>query len=116
MPSSPPAPAPHPLAPLTGDEILAARDIVYASARAEVPDDVLRFAYIGLHDPPKDMVRAVDAGEDVAPDRQVRLVLPQGPDADVVEATVWVTRGEVARGEIVRDVRPPLQMEESIMV
>ena len=116
MPFSPPAPAPHPLAPLTGDEILAARDIVYASGRAEVPDDVLRFAYIGLHDPPKDMVRAVDAGEDVAPDRQVRLVLLQGPDADVVEATVSVTRGEVDRWEIVRDVRPPLQMEESIMV
>ena len=49
-------------------------------------------------------------------DRRLRLVLLQGPEADVVEATVSVTRGEVDRWEIVRDVRPPLQMEESILV
>ena len=52
----------------------------------------------------------------MAVDRQLRLVLLQGPEADVVEAIVSVTRGEVDRWEIVRDVRPPLQMEESILV
>ena len=116
MPSPPAAPALHPLAPVTGDEITAAREIVYASGLAEVPNEALRFAYVGLCDPPKEMVRAVDAGEDVVVDRRLRLVLLQGPEADVVEATVSVTRGEVDRWEIVRDVRPPLQMEESILV
>jgi primary-amine oxidase len=116
MPNSPAAPNLHPLAPLTGDEITAAREIVFASGRSAVPNEVLRFAYIGLTEPPKDMVRAVDAGEDVTVDRRLRMVLLEGPEADVVEATVSVTRGEIDRWEIVRGVRPPLQMEESIMV
>ena len=116
MPTSPAVPVLHPLAPLSGEEIIAAREIVFASGKADVPNEALRFAYIGLFDPPKDMVRAVDAGQSVAIDRQVRLVLLQGPEADVVEVTVSVTRGVIDRWEIVRDVRPPLQMEESIMV
>ena len=116
MRSSPVAPAQHPLALLTGDEITAAREIVFASGRAEVPDEVLRFAYIGLCEPPKEVVRAVDAGEDAVVDRRLRMVILEGPEADVVEAIVSVTRGEIDRWEIVRDVRPPLQMEESIMV
>ncbi len=116
-PAAPPATsARHPLAPLDGDEIIAAREAVYASGLAAVPNELLRFAYVGLCDPPKDMVRAVDAGEEVVVDRRLRLVILQGPEADVVEAIVSVTRGEVDRWEIVRDVRPPLQMEESIMV
>jgi primary-amine oxidase len=116
MPSSPAAPNLHPLAPVTGDEIIAAREIVFASGRADVPNEALRFAYIGLCDPPKEMVRKVDAGHDVAVDRRLRLVLLQGPEADVTEVTVSVTRGEIDRWEIVRNVRPPLQMEETIMV
>ncbi len=116
MPSSPAVPDLHPLAPLSGDEIVAAREIVYASGKAEVPNEALRFAYVGLFEPPKDTVRAVDAGRPVEVDRQVRLVLLQGPEADVVEVTVSVTRGVIDRWETVRDVRPPLQMEESILV
>jgi primary-amine oxidase len=116
MSTSPAAPNLHPLAPVTGDEIVAAREIVFASGRAEVPNEALRFAYIGLCDPPKEMVRDVDAGKEVVVDRRLRLVLLQGPEADVAEVTVSVTRGEIDRWEIVRNVRPPLQMEESIMV
>jgi primary-amine oxidase len=106
----------HPLAPLDGDEIIAAREIVHASDRlATSPEDV-RFAYVGLCDPPKDLVRAIDRGEDVAADRRVRLVLLQGPEANVVEAIVSVTRLEVDSWIDVHDVRPPLQMEESMAV
>jgi primary-amine oxidase len=116
-PAAPPATsARHPLAPLNGEEIIAAREVVYASGLAAVPDELLRFAYTGLCDPPKEMVRAVDAGEEVVVDRRLRLVLLQGPEADVVESIVSVTRREVDRWEVVRDVRPPLQMEESILV
>ena len=110
------SPVLHPLAPLTGEEISAARDIVFASGRAEVPVEALRFAYVGLVDPPKDVVRAIDRGEPITIDRRVRLVVLQGPEADVAEVVVSVTRGEVDRWEIVRGVRPPLQIEESIMV
>jgi primary-amine oxidase len=116
MPLQTPPAALHPLAPVTEDEIIAAREIVFASGRAEVPNDILRFAYIGLCEPPKDMVRAIDSGKDVVIDRRLRVVLLEGPAADVIEAIVSVTRGEIDRWEIVRDVRPPLQMEESIMV
>jgi primary-amine oxidase len=52
----------------------------------------------------------------MALDRRVRLVILEGPEADVVEAIVSVTRGEVDRWEVVPDVRPPLQIEESIHV
>jgi primary-amine oxidase len=106
----------HPLAPLNGEEITAAREVVFASGRATVPAEALRFAYVGLCEPPKDMVRAVDHGEDVVVDRRVRLVLLEGPEADVVEAIVSVTRREVDSWKIVHDVRPPLQIEESIHV
>ncbi|HUE07366.1 MAG TPA: primary-amine oxidase [Acidimicrobiales bacterium] len=116
MPPTQAPPVLHPLAPLAGDEIRAARDIILASGRAEVPNDALRFAYMGLCDPPKDLVRAFDRGDKVDVDRRVRVVVLQGPVADVTEAIVSVTRGVVDRWEAVRDVRPPLQIEESIHV
>ena len=106
----------HPLEPLTGEELKAARDIVLASGRLDVPPEALRFAYVGLREPPKEAVRAVDRGEEVAVDRQVRLVLLQGPESDVTEAVVSLTRRAVERWEVVHDVRPPLQIEESISV
>jgi primary-amine oxidase len=106
----------HPLAPLDGDEITAACRIVLQSGWVEIPHEDLRFAYIGLNEPPKELVRAFDRGEPVEVDRQVRMVLLQGPEADVVEATVSVTRDTVERWVHVEDVRPPLQMEEAINV
>jgi len=106
----------HPLSSLSEDEITDARRIVLESGRAGIPDGDVRFAYVGLCDPPKDLVRAHDRGEDVVLDRQVRIVLLLGPVADVVEVTVSVTRGAVDRWVVVEDVRPPLQMEEAIGV
>jgi primary-amine oxidase len=116
MPITPAPPALHPLSPLSGDEIVAAREIVAASGRARVPADALRFAYLALCDPPKEAVRAFDRGEDTTLDRRVRLVLLEGPEADVVEAVVSVTQRRVDRWEVVRGVRPALQIEESILV
>jgi len=105
----------HPLSPLDAEELTAARRIVLESDRTVVAAEDVRFAYVGLCDPPKEMVRAVDRGEDVVDDRQVRLVLLQGPQADVVEAVVSVTRDAVESWVVVPDVRPPLQMEESLV-
>jgi primary-amine oxidase len=106
----------HPLAPLEGDEITAAREIVHASDRLAIEPEHVRFAYVGLCDPSKDSVRAFDRGDDVSVDRRVRLVLLQGPEANVVEAIVSVTRRTIDSWVDVRDVRPPLQMEESMAV
>jgi len=57
MRSSPAVPTQHPLAPLTGDEITAAREIVFASGRPEVPDEVLRFADLSLDPGTRDVRR-----------------------------------------------------------
>src|ERR1700722_11327190 len=101
----------HPLAPLSADEIRAARQIVFKSGRAAIPTEDLRFAYVGLCDPPKALVHAYDRGEETVLDRRLRLVLLQGPEAEVVEATVSVTRGTVDSWVEVPEARPALQME-----
>jgi primary-amine oxidase len=106
----------HPLAPLDADEIRAARRIVFESGRAAIPAEDIRFAYVGLCDPPKALVHAYDRGEETVLDRRLRLVLLQGPEAEVVEAIVSVTRGTVDSWVEVPDARPALQMEEAICV
>src|ERR1700722_14471892 len=101
----------HPLAPVDAEEIRAARRIVFESGRLAVPTEHVRFAYVGLCDPPKALVHAHDRGEEVVLDRRLRLVLLQGPEAEVVEATVSVTRGTVDSWVEVPEARPALQME-----
>jgi primary-amine oxidase len=104
---------PHPLSPLTADEITTARDL--ALSRAANPEGV-RFAYLGLFEPSKDTVRAADRGEAVTADRRVRMHLLEGPEADVTEVVASVTRGTIDHWEVARGMRPALQIEESIMV
>jgi len=106
----------HPLSPLDGEEIRAARQIVLDSGRVAVPPGDVRFAYVGLWDPPKALVHAHDRGEAVAIDRRVRVVLVQGPEADVVEATLSLSRATVVEWVEVADVRPALQIEEAMAV
>jgi primary-amine oxidase len=74
----------HPLAPVDAEEIRAARRIVFDSGRLAIPTEQVRFAYVGLCDPPKALVHAYDRGEAVVVDRRLRLVLLQGPEAEVV--------------------------------
>src|SRR5580692_11600479 len=104
---------PHPLSPLTADEIKAARELVLA--RATNPE-VVRFAYLGLYEPAKEAVRAADAGEPYTEDRRIRMHLLESPEADVTEAVASVTRRTIDHWEVVRGMRPALQIEESIMV
>jgi primary-amine oxidase len=106
----------HPLSPLSGDEIVAARQIVFDSGRVAIPLENVRFAYVGLSDPPKALVHAYDAGDGPAPERRVRFILVMGPEAETVEATVSLTRGTVDRWVEVADVRPALSIEEAIGV
>jgi primary-amine oxidase len=104
----------HPLAPLAGYEITRARQIVADSGRTSIPAADVRYAYVALCEPPKDLVRAFDRGDDVTVDRRVRLQLLQGPEANVTEAIVSVTRGEVDLWREVAGVRPGLQMEDAM--
>ena len=53
-PTTAPTPvSPHPLSPLTGDEMKTARQIVFDSGRATVANEALRFAYVGPLRPPQ---------------------------------------------------------------
>ena len=106
----------HPLSPLDGDEILVARQIVFDSGRVAIPLENVRFAYVGLFDPPKALVHAYDRGEDVTIERRVRFILVMGPEADAVEVTVSLTTGQVDSWVEVSDVRPALSIEEAIGV
>jgi primary-amine oxidase len=108
-----PPTSPHPLSPLTADEISAARELVQAKS---TNPEAVRFAYLGLCEPSKEAVRAADAGEPFSEDRRVRMHLLEGPAADVTETVVSLTRGEIDRWEVVRGMRPALQIEESILV
>jgi len=101
--------ADHPLAPLSRGEIAAAVAIVRQSGR--IPDGA-RLAYVGLHEPDKELVRSFVDGQPF--DRQVRVVALPGPEAAVVEAVVSLTDGEVRRWEVVESARPALLIEESM--
>ena len=76
--TNPPPPA-APAGPLAGDEITQARKIVTDSGRTSIPAADVRYAYVALCEPPKDLVRAFDRGEDVTVDRRVRLPAAAGP-------------------------------------
>ena len=101
--------AAHPLAALTGVEIAEA--VALARGHAGCPEEAL-IAYVGLHEPPKDRVRAFRAGDPL--DREVRLVVVPGPQATVVEAVVSVTHRQVRRWDEVPEARPALLIEEAI--
>jgi primary-amine oxidase len=89
---------------------------VFESGQLTIPPDDVRFAYVGLREPPKALVRAYDRGEKVTVDRCLRLVLLLCPEAEVTEVVVSVTRGTVVSWVEVADVRPNLQFEEAMAV
>ncbi len=102
-------PVDHPLASLRADEISAAAAIARGTGRL---GDRALFAYIGLHEPDKDLVRSFSEGQPI--DRRVRLVIVTGPETGLVEALVSVTDGTVHSWAVVDDARPALLIEESM--
>jgi len=93
---------PHPLDPLSANEIAAAVAAVRATGRLA---DAARFSTITLDEPPKDEL-------DQAP-RQARLLIVPGPECTLIEAVVRVATGEVRSWVEREDVRPALGFEES---
>jgi primary-amine oxidase len=103
--------SPHPLDMLTADEVTAANALLRADER--VPPDA-KLAYVALHEPPKQRLAAWKPGDPV--DRQVRATIVTGPRADVLEAVVSVTDGQVLSLVEVKGVRPGLLMGEALGV
>jgi primary-amine oxidase len=96
------------LAPLSSAEINVARTVVLESGRL---GDGARFAYLGLAEPPKQVVRDFRPGDPI--ERRVRMELVPGPEATVIEAVVSVTAHAIVSWEVVEDARPALLMEEA---
>lgn len=76
-------PTPHPLDPLSADELVRARRVL---DDAGVLSDSTRFALVQLHEPPKDDVLAWTPGDAV--DRQIFCVLLDIATGDVTEVVV----------------------------
>ncbi|GAQ59784.1 primary-amine oxidase [Streptomyces scabiei] len=100
----------HPLAPLTPGEITAARAVL---ARAGLLGDTRRFAYLGLEEPEKDVLRAHAPGDPV--DRRVRVMLHDTAGAPAHDVVLSVTRGEIDSDRTldpVKDGQLPILKEE----
>jgi primary-amine oxidase len=94
--------SPHPLEPLTADEIRAAVAAVRATERLT---GTARFSTVTLDEPAKD---ELDRAE-----RRARLVIVPGPESTLVEAIVALASGEVRSWVERPDARPALGFEES---
>jgi primary-amine oxidase len=94
--------SPHPLAPLSAEEVTAAVEAVRATGRLT---DAARFSTVTLDEPPKaELDRA---------DRRARVLIVPGPECSLIDATVTLSTGEVVAWDTVDHVRPALGFEES---
>jgi primary-amine oxidase len=99
----------HPLEMLTGDEILASREILKAAGK--IGDDAL-FASIVLHEPEKAALASWKPGDPV--ERRLRATIVPGPENMVIEAVVNLATKTVESWTEVTDVRPTLLMGEAM--
>ncbi len=103
-----PAPAPHPLAPLTAAEIAAASAAVKA---AKGLAGSARFVYVSLYEPAKQEVIAFERGGPV-PDRLVRVVIRERAEHATYQGVVRLGDGEVLDYRQVPGVQPSVMLEE----
>src|SRR4051794_9518035 len=93
----------HPLAMLTAEEIEIAVDVVRATGRLS---DAALFAHVVLHEPGKDELARWQPG--ARHERLVRVQIVPGPDLELVEAIVSVTRRVVVEWQDIIGMRPTL--------
>jgi len=94
----------HHYDPLTADEIATA---VAAVRSAKAQHNTLRFPIVRLDYPPKDAVRSGTAWP-----RTAFLVVYDRSDGTTHEVRVDLATGVVVSSELVRDVQPPIMIEE----
>jgi primary-amine oxidase len=101
----------HPLAFLTGEEVLAARDAL--AAAGELPEGAL-VAHIVLDEPSKQALAAWSPGDPVP--RVLRALVVPGPELTMVELLVDVatTPASIVGRTVIEGMRPALSMHESI--
>ncbi|MFL5625547.1 MAG: tyramine oxidase, partial [Ktedonobacteraceae bacterium] len=98
---------PHPLEPLTAEEITAAVDIVRTEKQLS---QFVRFASVTLHEPPKQIVLQYKPGD--AYSREAELVLMDDEHRAVYEGVVSLTESKVTSWKQVLGVQPPVLMDE----
>jgi primary-amine oxidase len=103
-----PAPPTHPLSMLTADEVARAVEIVRATGN--VAESAL-FAHVVLAEPTKAALASWQPGAPI--DRCVRAQVVPGPELELIEATVSITRGEVIEWRVVTGERPTLLFHEA---
>ncbi|HEY1823951.1 MAG TPA: primary-amine oxidase, partial [Trebonia sp.] len=103
-----PAPAPHPLAPLTAVEIEAAASAVKA---VKSLGDTARIVYVSLYEPSKQEVIAFEAGGQ-APARLVKVIIRERAERATYEAIVGLPDGGVVHYQRVPGVQPSVMFEE----
>lgn len=101
-----PLPA-HPLEPLTSAEIERTADIVRAHPEH---DPAVRFVYVELAEPPKDVVTAFEPGR--AWDRRAAVLLRDGNRRRTCEVLVSLSAGQVLHWHEVENAQAPMTMEE----
>ncbi len=107
-------PARHPLQGLTADEIHAARTLL---DRSGLLSPTVRFAYMGLEEPPKGEVLAFRSGDMI--ERRVRAFLLDIADGTTRDVVASLTLGEIERVIAVDPStggQPPILLEEFIAV
>ena len=102
--------APHPLDPLSADELREAVALVRASEL--VPRKAV-FADVLLDEPAKDLIVAFEEGRHESPDRRVRLRLVTGPELSALEVVVSLTLSTVISVERIDGVCPTMLAGES---
>jgi primary-amine oxidase len=105
-----PAPAPHPLAPLTAAEIEAAASAVKA---AKSLADTARFVYVSLCEPPKHAVVAFEEGGPV-PARLAKVIIRERAEHATYEGVVNLSKADsqVVSYQRVPGVQPSVMLEE----
>jgi len=103
-----PAPAPHPLAPLTAAEIEATASAVKV---AKGLSESARFVYVSLYEPSKHEVIAFEKGGP-APDRLAKVVVRERAEHATYEGVVKLPGGEVVTYQRVPGVQPSVMFEE----
>lgn len=105
-----PAAVDHPLAMLTGEEIVTARDVVRDAG--DLPEGAV-IAHVVLDEPTKAVANGFAAGDPV--ERRVRVLVVPGPELTMVELVVSVTTGTVVERTVIEGQRPALLMGECFM-